>query len=414
MHYRYNLDYAAREIRNRPWIYTMSILGIAIAVALLITLFALSAAYGEAARIPLEEVGADMVVQKYGSVPQAVSGPILSCAVGPITQDEAGRIKEIEGVREMSPALLIWIFDRDYFKIVAGIDRENSLGKLLSSQITEGEFISDRNTAVVEKNFALMHGIKLNDAVSVDKSSYRVVGILAAQGKDRIGAANIIIPMQDAQELAYGAKNIRDTVRFTKNDVNLLFLTVDQDKTMTVKTKVEGILGKNSRVSSMNSFLPQLGSVTAAAASFSTISSLIAMIVAVLLLFKITVFGIIQRSSEIGIMMAVGWTVKDVRKQFMIESLLQGVIGGAAGIILGWFAIYLLGMVDITIPVPRDLAANPFISTDLERHVSLPIAFPVSTGFISFAIAAIIGVVAGLLASQKISSVYPAEVLKNE
>ncbi len=58
------------------------IFGIAIAVALLITLSALSTAYREAARIPLEEVGADIIVQKYGSVPKAVSGPILSCAAG--------------------------------------------------------------------------------------------------------------------------------------------------------------------------------------------------------------------------------------------------------------------------------------------------------------------------------------------
>ena len=412
---RYNLEYAAKEIKNRPLIYAISVLGIAIAVALLITLSALSTAYREAARIPLEEVGADIIAQKYGSVPKAVSGPILSCAVGPITQNEIERIRQIDGVQEISPALLIWVFDRDYFKIVAGIEKETTLGKLLAAQIVEGEFISGKNrTAVVEKNFALMHGMRLNDVISIDSSNYTVIGILKAQRKDRIGAANILIPMQDSRELAYNAKNIQNTVRFNRDDVNLLFLKVDQDKTISVKTRIEGILGKNSRVSSMSSFLPQLSSITTAAGSFSTVTSLIAIIVAVLLLFKITAVGILQRRTEIGIMKAVGWTGTDVRNQFMVESLLLGIIGGTTGIFLGWSAIYVLGMVDMTIPLSQDLAPDPFLSSGLQRHVSLPIAFPVATGIISFALAAIIGVVAGVLASRRISSISPAEVLKNE
>ncbi len=411
----YNLEYAAREIKNRPWIYTISVLGIATAVALLITLSALSAAYREAARIPLEEVGADIIVQKYGSVPKAVSGPILSCAIGPITQNEIERIKQIDGVQEISPALLIWVFDRDYFKIVTGIDEESSLGRLLAAQIAEGEFISNKTgTAVVERNFALMHGIRLNDVISIDSSNHTVIGILTAQKKDRIGAANILIPMQDSRELAYNAKNIQNTVRFNRDDVNLLFLKVDQDKTMAVKTRIEGILGKNSRVSSMSSFLPQLSSITTAAGSFSTVTSIIAIIVAVILLFKITAVGILQRRNEIGIMKAVGWTGADVRNQFIVESLLLGITGGMTGIFLGWSIIYILGMVDMTIPLSQDLAPDPFISSGLQRHVSLPISFPVATGIVSFTLAVIIGVVAGVMASRRISSISPAEVLKNE
>jgi putative ABC transport system permease protein len=164
----------------------------------------------------------------------------------------------------------------------------------------------------------------------------------------------------------------------------------------------------------MSSFLPQLSSITSAAGSFSTVTSLIAIIVAVLLLFKITAIGILQRRCEIGIMKAVGWTGADVRDQFMIESLILGIAGGIAGILLGLFAIFLLGMVDITIPVSQDLASDPFLSSGLQRHVSLPIAFPVATGIMSFALAVIIGVAAGVLASRRISSISPAEVLKNE
>ena len=117
---RYNLDFAAKELKNRRGKYAISIGGIAFAVALLISLFALSQAYRDAARIPLQEIGADLVVQKYGNVPRVVSGPILSCAVGPMTQSEVEAIRKLAGVQELSPTLVIWVFDRDYFKIVTG------------------------------------------------------------------------------------------------------------------------------------------------------------------------------------------------------------------------------------------------------------------------------------------------------
>lgn len=411
---RYHLDYAARELKNRQGKYAISILGIAVAVALLISLSALAQAYREAARIPLQEIGADLVVQKYGNVPKAVSGPILSCAVGPVTQSEMVGIGKLSGVRELSPVLIIWVFDQDYFKIVTGIDPKSYLGKSMASQIAEGEFISQSHTAVVEKNFARMHGINLNDRIKIDRYNYTVTGILAAQKKDSIGATNILISLPDSQEMAYNAKNIQNTVSFKQNDVNMIFLRVGQDEMPAVKIQIEQMMGKNSRVSSMDSFLPQVTSVTAAAGRFSAITSLIAIIVASILLFKNSALGILERKAEIGVMKTVGWTEKDVRNQFMVESLALSAIGGILGVLLGGIAIFLLGMVDITIPLPADLLPDPFLASQMQKQVSLPISFPLSFALISFVLAVVLGLFTGILTSRKISSLKPAEVLKYE
>lgn len=411
---RYHLEYAARELKSRRGRYAVSILGIAVAVALLISLFALSQAYREAARIPLEEIGADMVVQKYGNVPKVVSGPILSCAVGPMTQSEMERIRKLPGVQELSPVLIIWVFDRDYFKIVTGMDANSSLGRSMASQIVEGEFIIRSRTAVVEKNFARMRGINLNDSIQIDRYNYTVTGILAAQKKDSIGATNIMISLPDSQEMAYNAKNIQSTVRFKQDDVNMIFLRVAQDEMPVVKNQIEQIMGKNSRVSSLDSFLPQVNSVTAAAGKFSAITSLLAILVAAMLLFKNSSLGIIERKSEIGIMKALGWTQKDVRNQFIVESIILSTIGGILGVLLGGIAIFLLGMVNITIPLPSDLIPDPFLESQMQRQVSLPISFPPYIAFMSFLFAIILGLLSGILTSRKISLLKPAEALKYE
>ncbi len=411
---RHNLDFAARELKNRQGRNAVSIAGIAVTMALLISLFALSQAYREAARIPLQEIGADLVVQKYGNVPRVVSGPILSCAVGPMTRSDVEEIRKLPGVQELSPALVIWVFDQDYFKLVTGMNPNSSLGKSMASQIVEGEFIGQNHTAVVEKNFAGMHGIHLNDRIQIDRYNYTVTGILAAQKKDSIGAANILIALSDSQEIAYNAKNIQNTVSFKQDDVNMIFLRVGQDRLPVVKTQVEQIMGKNSRVSSMDSFLPQITSITTAAGRFSTITSLIAIIVATLLLFKNSALGVLERKAEIGVMKAVGWTEKDVRDQFMVESFILSAIGGILGLLLGEIAILLLGMVDITIPLPSDLTPNPFLASQIQKQVSLPISFQLPFALMSLVLAGILGSFACILISKKISLMKPAEALKYE
>lgn len=412
---RYNLVYAIREITNRKGRYAISVLGIAIAVALLISLSALSLAYSEAARIPLKEVGSDLVVQKYGKAPTIVSGPILSCSIGPMTQKEIDKMNRLDGIEEISPALVIWVFDKDYFKIVTGIDPDCKLGKMMAAQVEEGEFIKNQTrTAVVEKNFAQMYGINLHDNISINNNDYTVIGLLNAQRQDKIGSTNIIIPMQDAQEMAYNSRNIQNTVPFRKDDVNMLFLTVDQDNATEVKTQIERILGRNSRVSSLDSFLPQVSSVLSVTNSFSNVMSLMAVLVSSLLLFKTTAGTILQRKVDIGLLKAVGWTKKDVRAQILVESSILTMIGGLSGIFLGWIAILMLGMVNITIPIPQDLSSNPFLAADTQLQVTLPVSFSMNLAVLSVILVAIAGAVGGLLASRNASNLKPAEVFQNE
>ena len=53
-----------------------------------------------------------------------------------------------------------------------------------------------------------------------------------------------------------------------------------------------------------------------------------------------------ERTREIGILKAIGWSNGNVVNQIVTESLIQGVIGGVLGCILGYvFAFYVLSTI---------------------------------------------------------------------
>ena len=62
----------------------------------------------------------------------------------------------------------------------------------------------------------------------------------------------------------------------------------------------------------------------------------IALAVALLGIMNTMVMSILERTREIGIMKAIGGSDSDVRRIFLIEAAVIGVIGGIAGLILGW------------------------------------------------------------------------------
>jgi len=62
----------------------------------------------------------------------------------------------------------------------------------------------------------------------------------------------------------------------------------------------------------------------------------IALAVSSLGIVNTMVMSILERTREIGIMKAIGGSDSDIRRIFLVEASVIGVLGGAAGVTLGW------------------------------------------------------------------------------
>ena len=295
-----NIRYMVKELYYQKRRTLMSILGLSIGIALLIILNALSAAYRQAAHVPLKEIGADITVQRSGDVPRDLAGAVFPCSAVTIRKEEVEKIEKLPGVKGIGTGVLLWVFDPNRAWIVLGIEKENSIGpSVLRSSVIEGRFLEEgKPEAVVEQAYARQFGIKLNDTISVADHKFPVVGFVDASRAAKIAIANVYLPLKEAEDLAVSSKQLQTVSPYAPGDVNLLFVKADQEKITGLASEMKGILGNKSTVATPDSFLKLLGSLFALSDKFTLAASLIAIIVAVLIdIREITGHGKIRRAT---------------------------------------------------------------------------------------------------------------------
>ncbi len=413
------LRYLIKELYYRRRRTLTAVLGLSVGIALLIIINALSMAYHEAARMPLKEIGADITVQRAGDVPEELAGPVFACSAITIRKQEMEKIRKIKGI-DIGRALLIWVFDPDRFTIVLGIDTENPIGPgILRNNVTEGRFLKkDREEALVDISYARQLGLKVGETITIDQKTYPVVGLVDASRAAKIAVANVYLPLEEAQRIAISAKQVQKVSPFDKGDANLLFIRADRRDTRHVVAALKSVLGKGVSVATPDSFLKLLGDLFALSDKFSLATSLIAILVAILIVFKTMAGNISERAREIGTLKAVGWTNGNVVSQLTGESVLQCLAGGILGLLIALLATFILGFMQVDIPIPWEMSPTPHFlpggGDPVFKTLRLPVKVPWTLGSFGIILSMLIGGITGGILSRRISRIKPSEVLRYE
>jgi putative ABC transport system permease protein len=124
-------------------------------------------------------------------------------------------------------------------------------------------------------------------------------------------------------------------------------------------------------------------------------TSSIALLVAALGIANTMAMSVFERTGEIGILRALGWRRSRIVRLILLEAGALGVVGGLAGVLLGWLALRLLG----SLPQTASIASATLSAATLIEAV---------------AIAALVGVTAGALPAWRAARLSPVEALRHE
>jgi ABC-type antimicrobial peptide transport system permease subunit len=222
---------------------------------------------------------------------------------------------------------------------VDGVDIANGeLGPLSSGKLTSGATFTSSDTAgddaVVDSDYATSNKLKIGSTISVDKKSFKVIGIVSVPSGD--DSADVYIPLSVAQSLA-GMKNEVNEVYVAASsgsDVPAVATTISKDVSGATVTDQDSLASEvTGSISSAASLANNLGKWLAIAV----------LIAAFLLATLLTMSAVTRRVREFGTLKALGWKSGRVVGQVLGESLVVGIIGGAVGIGLGFLGSVLVG-----------------------------------------------------------------------
>jgi putative ABC transport system permease protein len=224
---------------------------------------------------------------------------------------------------------------------VDGVDLSKNaagLGPLSLGTLTKGRTLSGAdgtaNVALVDANYAKSSKLAVGSTATIAKTSFTVVGIVKVPAS--ASSYDYYIPLARAQALAG-----------MKNQVNTIYVTADSATNIgsvskAISQAVPGVSVENSQ-NLANQITGSVASASSLANNLGKWLAIAVLAVAFLLACLLTTAAVSRRVREFGTLKALGWTSRRIVRQVVGEALAIGLIGGAAGVGLGYLGSALAG-----------------------------------------------------------------------
>jgi len=312
-------------------------------------------------------------------------------------------------------------FRRMNFMTIIGIPLNSSLDEKYSvqpSNIVEGRKLNE------DDNRSILLGIELENyfsvavgrSVNIGDYSFLVVGFFDAG--NRFVNRYAYVSLDDAQAMFDQPGEVSQIRVFAESveDVN------------NIANEIESTYGDSVSVTTQSDLLQRIpglfqeteNTVASQLAQMNNVASqeiLIAIVAGGLIVFLTMIYAVRERTKEIGILKALGFTNWNITSQFMLEGGIIGLVGGLVGCLIGSFGAPLLSSVllpHVSLPTGFSGGFGPLSSQLATQQLTAHVMPDASLILFSLGIAVILGVVGSLYPSWWASRKRPAEALKYE
>jgi putative ABC transport system permease protein len=261
--------------------------------------------------------------------------------------------------------------------------------------VEEGRFITaqDTSAAVIARSLAEAAGVNLGDTLRLPTPTgvveLTVVGLLPPRILP--GNEQVLVSLAQAQAMLDMPGKV--------NVVDANFDTTDEGRRAQIEAALKAALGSHFTIGVIQANAEILTNIGTAQAIMSLMGTL-GLLMGGFIIFNTFRTIVVERKRDIGMLRAIGASQNTILALILTEGALQGVIGTALGLLLGYgFGWVVLGVFSV---VGRQF---------LNIHVDAP---AVSLGLVAISIALGVGVtlIAGLLPARAASRVTPLEALR--
>jgi putative ABC transport system permease protein len=216
--------------------------------------------------------------------------------------------------------------------------------------------------AVVETLFGDRDFDPVGMSVRINDLAFTIIGVME-EGSDLSGDNDgVFVPITTAQSRLADAR-----ARDGSYEVSILYVEARSEEMIeSAVQEINTYLSEAHRVNfdgeqdfqviTQAGVLDTIGQITGLLTVFLSLIAGISLLVGGLGIMNIMLVSVTERTREIGLRKAVGARGSDIMTQFLVESIVLSIIGGAAGVALAWLVTVIGGAV-----VPLSVTADAIL-----------------------------------------------------
>ncbi len=396
---------ALREIGRNLTRAFLTVLGIFIGVAAIITMVTLGQGATLAVKAQISNLGNNLLTLRPGT---GFGSRAASAGVPSFTQKDAETIGEqISGIAAVAPVRTasqstIYLDNARACAVTGTTPVYFGINKW---RLAEGRFFNDadlRSGAAVcvigdTVRKELFGGEDpVGARIRIGRASCEVIGLLAAKGQAGMGDQDdtIIMPLSTLRRRLIGKTSSHDINQISisaQDGMDSNALINDITSLMRQRRGLGDNQDDNFNIFDTRQIAETLGATTQLMTMLLAAVAAVSLLVGGIGIMNIMLVSVTERTREIGIRLAIGATAREVLLQFLVEAVTLSGVGGILGIVLAF-----------------GLCAG------LAHLIQVPFNFNLRINLIAFHFAAAVGVVFGYTPARRAARLDPIDALRHE
>ena len=397
---------ALREIRRNLMRSFLTVLGIVIGVASVVTMVTLGRGATESIKAQISGLGSNLLVM----FPRTPSGQRSSPSGSTLfSEGDVLAIRgQVPGIANLAPASSSGVstIHRQNSKSVNVTGTTTDYFPIGNWKLVNGRFFDESDVRSAAAVCLMGQTVRrdlfgeenpVGTKIRMGKTSMTVIGLLAPKGQT--GGGNdqddtIIVPLSTLQRRFSGRTSVQN--------INYMTISGAPDyPTTSIVSDLTALMRerRNLRGSEENTFfiIDTLQIAEAVSSSTRILTTLLGAVAGVSLLvggigiMNIMLVSVTERTREIGIRLAIGARAREVLLQFLVEAVTLSCTGGIAGILLAYA-----------------------LCVGLAKVVGVAFTFDPGINSISFAFSAMMGVIFGFMPARRAARLDPIDALRHE
>ena len=393
---------ALRQIWRNPMRSLLTVLGIVIGVAAVITMVTVGNGATKAVREQIESLGSNQLMIRPGQR----MGPGGSAGAPSFKLEDVDAIaNQIAGVKAVAPqrqdAMTVVAQGRNWSTQVIGSSNQYFI--LDNRQIRQGRYFEPQEeqsgaavcvigTTIEKEIFGSSNAV--GQMLRTGQFSCRVVGVLESKGQAAIGGDQddlVVMPIQTFQRRVSGNTRVSAILVSVDSQIDRALVTESIRLLMRERRSLSDADDDNFMILDTEEIARRVSSTTEIMTMLLGAVAAVSLVVGGIGIMNIMLVSVTERTREIGVRLAIGALEREVLMQFLIEAVVLGAMGGVLGV-----AIAFIG------------------SFALAATMGVPFIFDPSINMIAFLFAALTGVIFGYFPARRAAQLDPIEAVRHE